>query len=152
MANLNGVFRCNLKITVWTRPGIIASYVVEAHSLAAEGLMGQFASSLLVCPLQELEVANAFELAVFREQMTRAQADAARSDFESDLHHWNLTDLPFRVFTRAVEVARRLTAKYGARSLDALHVAAALVLGAEVFITFDKRQELLARASGLKVH
>lgn len=37
------------------------------------------------------------------------------------------------------------------RSLDALHVAAALRVGANVMITYDMRQASAARASGLRV-
>lgn len=51
--------------------------------------------------------------------------------------------------------AERLSAqhseKIGTRSLDIMHVAAALVLGAQTFLTFEKRQASLARAAGLKV-
>jgi hypothetical protein len=39
-----------------------------------------------------------------------------------------------------------------ARSLDILHVAAAMVRGMRDFITGDKRQEALALKSGLTVH
>jgi len=39
----------------------------------------------------------------------------------------------------------------GTRSLDILHVAAALVLGVAPVLTFDTRQAALARAAGLKV-
>ena len=39
----------------------------------------------------------------------------------------------------------------GTRSLDVLHVACALVLGGNDFLTFDHRQGALAKAAGLKV-
>ena len=42
------------------------------------------------------------------------------------------------------------TSRLEARGLDVLHVASALVLGADVFYTFDRRQGLLATAVGLK--
>jgi len=48
----------------------------------------------------------------------------------------------------------RLSALYseslGTRSLDVLHVSAALVLGFGEMLTFDTRQIALARAAGLK--
>jgi predicted nucleic acid-binding protein len=54
-----------------------------------------------------------------------------------------------------VREAERLSAlhseKLGTRSLDILHVAAALVLGAAEFHSFDGRQAALARAAGLRV-
>ena len=51
--------------------------------------------------------------------------------------------------------AERLSTSYserlGTRSLDILHVAAALVLGVKEFHTFDTRQAKLAKTAGLKV-
>ncbi len=50
--------------------------------------------------------------------------------------------------------AERLSALHsealGTRSLDILHVAAALVLGLAEFLTFDRRQHALALAAGLQ--
>ncbi len=48
-------------------------------------------------------------------------------------------------------LARTYVAKLGTRTLDSLHVAAALELKAERFWTFDERQAKLAKAVGLKV-
>ncbi len=39
----------------------------------------------------------------------------------------------------------------GCRSLDVLHVASAIELGLRVFVTFDVRQQELARSAGLKL-
>ena len=39
--------------------------------------------------------------------------------------------------------------KLGTRSLDVLHVGAALSLGCKTFLSFDKRQVALARNAGL---
>ena len=51
--------------------------------------------------------------------------------------------------------AERLSASYseqlGTRSLDITHVAAALVLGASEFLSFDRRQSRLAAKVGLRV-
>lgn len=51
--------------------------------------------------------------------------------------------------------AERLSASHaerlGTRSLDILHIAAALVEGSRQFLTFDTRLAKLAKASGLKV-
>jgi len=43
------------------------------------------------------------------------------------------------------------TFQTGARSLDILHVASAVLLGATDFITFDRRQAVLAGRVGLVV-
>jgi predicted nucleic acid-binding protein len=51
----------------------------------------------------------------------------------------------------ATEIARVHVAHTGTRTLDTLHVAAALELKAERFWTFDDRQAKLAKAVGLKL-
>ncbi len=54
----------------------------------------------------------------------------------------------------SLETCVRLAHQHGSRiamtTLDALHVASALELGAERFWTFDEPQAKLARAAGLK--
>jgi hypothetical protein len=54
--------------------------------------------------------------------------------------------------TEAQRLSARWSAKLGTRSLDILQVAAALVLEADSFLTFDDRQKKLAKAAGLVVH
>ncbi|GAB4239760.1 MAG: hypothetical protein OHK005_01430 [Candidatus Methylacidiphilales bacterium] len=54
-----------------------------------------------------------------------------------------------------VSIGERLSAQYtwteGHRGFDLLHVATALHLGAQEFLTFDANQKKLAEAEGLKV-
>ena len=64
---------------------------------------------------------------------------------------WALTGFPEATFTNAAVLARTYVAKLGTRTLDTLHVAAALELKAQQFWTFDERQAKLAKAAGLKV-
>lgn len=56
---------------------------------------------------------------------------------------------------RLYPLARRLSTHHTARSsygaLDILHVASVLELGADMFLSFDKNQCVLAKAEGLKV-
>jgi len=54
-------------------------------------------------------------------------------------------------FDACGELARRRVATLGVRTLDALHVAAALELKADAFWTFDERQKKLAEIEGLYV-
>jgi hypothetical protein len=55
------------------------------------------------------------------------------------------------LFAKAGELADRHSARRGTRSLDLMHVAAALLLKAGVFLSFDDRQRKAAKAEGLKV-
>jgi len=55
------------------------------------------------------------------------------------------------VFTQASELSRLYTAKYLARSVDLLHVAAAHAAMCKTFVSADDRQLAVAKASGLNV-
>jgi predicted nucleic acid-binding protein len=62
---------------------------------------------------------------------------------------WMLTGQPGKTFLTSVELARHHVATPGVRTLDSLHVAAALELKADVFWTFGERQKKLAEVKGL---
>jgi hypothetical protein len=55
------------------------------------------------------------------------------------------------VSQEARALSEHCTTKMGARSLDLLHVAAALSFKAESFLTCDRVQGVVAKAAGLKV-
>lgn len=50
-----------------------------------------------------------------------------------------------------VDPSAQDTAKLGTRTLDVLHVATALALGAQRFVTYDTRQAALVKAVKLRV-
>ena len=106
-----------------------------------------------VTPLHRAEWAHAVEGRVFQRQLSRREAQAAYEDFEEDRVRgvWVEADLPAGVFEGCIRLALRHAARLGTRTLDALHVASALELKAEVLWTFDERQAKLARAEGLKL-
>jgi hypothetical protein len=60
-------------------------------------------------------------------------------------------DLWGKLLREAESLAEHHTPTIGSRSLDILHVAAALVLGATEFCTLDTRQGKLAQLAGLHV-
>jgi len=100
------------------------------------------------------EIVNSISLAVFRENLTADAGNAALSDLDSDFEEGRLfiADVPWRrALERAAELSRSETPKYGTRTLDVLHVAAALTLGCRHFVSYDSRQSKLARAVGLRV-
>jgi predicted nucleic acid-binding protein len=99
-----------------------------------------------------LEATNAFELRIFRGQGTRLNAAKAIHDLGADVERGVFRVQPVPV--SAWDVARRLSADHsprlGARSLDILQLAVAIVLRADTFLTFDKNQAALAQAEGLQ--
>jgi predicted nucleic acid-binding protein len=52
---------------------------------------------------------------------------------------------------RVMELAEQTAAQHGLNALDALHVAAALTLGAEEFVTTERSSKPLHRVTGIKV-
>jgi uncharacterized protein len=54
-------------------------------------------------------------------------------------------------FAKARELSKKFTPEISARSLDILHVAAALLLKVRDFASFDEKQRILASKAGLKL-
>lgn len=100
------------------------------------------------------EIVNAIALAAFRKDISRIAAEAARTSLDQDVAegHLELVDLLWRrTLDRAVVLSRTWTPALGTRSLDVIHVAAALILEMSAFVTYDRRQASLARAVRLRV-
>ena len=71
----------------------------------------------------------------------------------ADIAAGNLTETPLvwpDVLAIADELSEKHTAALGVRSLDLLHVAAAVSLDVKTFLTCDGRQLALARVAGLR--
>jgi len=89
-----------------------------------------------------------------RGEITDTGLKGALRDLQADIDAGRL-EKPVYDLPGVFHTAEVLSAKYAvvtlARSLDILHVAAALVIGAVDFVTFDKRQASLATKAGLKV-
>jgi predicted nucleic acid-binding protein len=130
---------------------LVSLYTFDANSATAAAHMRKAPDTLLVTPFGELELTNAIELRVFRRELTAARAKTALAAFESDMRGSVLTaaPLPAAVYQKARQLSRHHTAGIGARTLDMMHVAAALVLEASALYTFDRRQRDLAKAEGL---
>ena len=135
--------------------GFIASlYLEESTSKAADAALGTKRVPLPLTPLAALELRNAFNRAVQRQRITAAQRDALWQDVEADIASGFLILTPVaadELHHKARQLSDRYTPTLGTRSLDLLHVAAALVLEARVFFSFDDRQRKAAASEGLKV-
>jgi predicted nucleic acid-binding protein len=95
----------------------------------------EFASSKFI----KLEVSPK---AVYNKQIEEAQF---YEEFFSDVTHW-ASDL-----THIVQEAHQIAAQYGLAAMDALHVAAALSVDAEEFVTTEKKTKPMFRVSGIKI-
>ena len=131
---------------------LVSLYTPDANSVRAAAQMSRGRRTVFLTPLSELELTNALELQVFRKELSASEVGAAHAAFRKDLQDgvFSLKPLPASVFDRARQIARKRTARLGGRTLDILQVASALLLGAEVFYTFDNNQRKLAEAEGLR--
>jgi len=135
--------------------GFIASlYLKESTAAPARAAIQAAPVVLPLTPLAALELRNAFNRAVQRQRITAAQRDALWQDVEADIASGFLVLTPVaadELHHKARRLSDRYTPRLGTRSLDLLHVAAALVLQAKVFFSFDDRQRKAAASEGLKV-
>jgi predicted nucleic acid-binding protein len=120
----------------------------------ARQLAHRFSSSIPFTLLAELELHNGIRrnfaagiisiqlhYALFR-QITDDEADGV-------LRRYSLA--PEEHYAKARELSKKHTPQLASRSLDILHVAAALLLKAETLASFDERQRQLAKKAGLKL-
>jgi predicted nucleic acid-binding protein len=135
--------------------GFVASlYLQESTSAQARAAIHATPAALPLTPLAALELRNAFNRSVQRGRITIAQRDALWQDVEADLTGGFLVLTPIpseELYRQARTLSDRYTPTLGTRSLDLLHVAAALLLEAKVFFSFDDRQRKAAAKEGLKV-
>jgi predicted nucleic acid-binding protein len=132
---------------------LLKLYVHEPQSAAMSAWRGRTAGAFPLTEHGRLEIVNGICLAAFRRALTPAALTDALASFDEDWSEGRYVqaDILWRAtLRRASEISRTRTAALGCRSLDVLHVAAALQLGLRTFVTFDARQRRLARVEGLK--
>jgi predicted nucleic acid-binding protein len=110
--------------------------------------------SVWLTEFNRAELANAIFQQVFLKRLTTADAAQVWSDFRRDCADgvWTGVRFPHQAWETCIDLVRRFGPTLGVRTLDSLHVACALELGAERFWTFDERQARLAKAVGLKTN
>ena len=132
---------------------LLKLYVHEPESAAMSVWRRRINGALPITRHGRLEIINGICLAAFRNAMSAEALTDALASFDEDLTEGRYVqaDVLWRATLRkAAEISRTHTPELGCRTLDALHVATALELGLRSFVTFDRRQQHLARATGLK--
>jgi predicted nucleic acid-binding protein len=133
---------------------LLKLYLNEPESRAMTAWRARHAAPLPVTHHSRVELVNGLALAAHREFIGDPAYVSALAALDEDFETGRLqqTDLLWRsALRRAGELCRHHTRTLGTRSLDVLHVASALELGLQRFVTFDERQQKLAHAAGLKV-
>ncbi len=133
---------------------IVKLYVKEVRSSDAIGLVGGCSAPYVLTDWQALEARNAIRLKTFRSEISVAEMTQSLRAFEQDIMTGRWVRPPYNA-SSIEQKAEELSAAYarflGCRTLDIVHVAAALVIGIKGFLTFDVRQGALARRVGLHV-
>jgi predicted nucleic acid-binding protein len=133
---------------------LVSLHTTDANTTSARIRMKRYGAPMPWTWLHEIEFRNAIRLQAFRGQIDSSEI--------GDILHKQSLGLDRGVYFAAnaalnevTKVAERLGAMHteirGTRSLDVMHVALALVLDMKDFLTFDKRQAALAKASGMRV-
>jgi len=108
---------------------------------------------LPVWELQEAELANALQLKVFRGEWTEDESALQIGHFQDRRRRgiYCYPEIDRVEMMRTFHRLSRETPRTGCRTMDIFHVACALQIPSCRFLTFDRRQILLARWAGLDV-
>jgi predicted nucleic acid-binding protein len=136
----------------------------EPGTAAAVGVYRRLGRpALFFLPLHGLEVTNAIRQRAFHQRRMLGSSERSGVKRERDtalaLLHKLISRRAFTEISidmdpaiqRARELAEQHTERLGCRGFDLLHVALALELKCETFLTADRIQGALARAEGLDV-
>ena len=133
---------------------LLKSYVTEKNSADADALILQAAQPIPFTHFHDIEMRTALRLKHGRGEISGAELKSVLHDLQTDIGEGRLAkaayDLP-DVFRQAEELSSKYASVTLTRNMDILHVAAAVVIGAKTFVTFDARQAALATKAGLKV-
>jgi predicted nucleic acid-binding protein len=134
-------------------------YRLQEFSSKAIAQMDRTKKPLPVSTLLLFEFRQSVRLQIFLQSkdrmkgFTKPEGEAMLRDLRADLASGVIAVVPID-WTEVHSLAEILSAKHtesdGHRFADLLHVATALHLGAEQFLTFDTNQRKIARAEGMK--
>jgi predicted nucleic acid-binding protein len=130
----------------------VSLYLPDRHFKRAQRLAAQH-SRVWLTPLHRAELANTVAQQLFMKKIFAGEAQKVYTQFQRDRESgfWVEVNLPEMVFDRCIQLAQQYAGRIAVGTLDTLHIASALELGAQRFMTFDERQAKLAKAAGLKL-
>lgn len=133
---------------------LVKLFATESNSPAADWLAESLPGPFPCTDLQETEVRTAIRLKCARGEISPAERDGALRELDRALAGGKLRrvilDWP-AVWRRAEALSAAHAQGTLCRTLDILHVAAALELAADGLVSFDRRQRALAGRAGLNV-
>jgi predicted nucleic acid-binding protein len=133
---------------------LVSLYRHDGNYAAAAAFMQKRTPFLIFTPLHRVELRNALRLAEAQGFVTADERRKAFKEIEQDMRDGFLEHVAIAwsyICRRADELSEKYIVKHGLRTIDLLHVAAALESGAKLFLSFDQRQRGLAKAAALQV-
>ena len=131
---------------------LLKLYIHEEGSAAVQSLVQAQSTPLPVWDVLEMEFTNAIWMKVFWKEI--ADTDARRQlDLFAERRKRGQYFSPEFSRSKLLERFRSLaaqTVETGCRTMDVVHVAAALEFEAEMLVSFDERQRRLAEIAGLR--
>lgn len=129
---------------------IVKRYVRETDSPRARGMLSRH--RILTSAIAPVEAISALSRRRNSGELKDEDFDAIVARIRADRDYWELVEVGATVLARAEELLRQAPV----RTLDALHVASALVFQREVgialpFVTADRKQGAAASSLGLRV-
>jgi predicted nucleic acid-binding protein len=134
---------------------VVSLYLTtEGTSAQARKVVKRASKPILFSALSLLEIRNALNFGINRGEITSDQRDAVLAEIEAQIEKgfFRLVDASqSSIYSKAQELSNKHTPGVAMRSLDLMHLAAALLSEAHTFLTFDRRQAKAASAEGLVV-
>jgi len=121
-------------------------YIAEPGSDKVMALCQQ-ADSLVVSVVCLPELISTFSRLVREKKLAKADYRKLKADAMADLADADICQLTPDVLASCVS----LLESHPLRAMDALHVACALAVAPDIFVSADRRQHSAARKAGLKI-
>ena len=137
-----------------------SSFLVSLHlphdrfSAKAREIAIPFRDAIAYPLLVELELTNTIWRAVGEKRIPARSAASLLDAVNRDLTQGFLVRRPLDAVAHcrnAIELSTEYAVQHLTRTLDVLHVAAALMLEAKILVSFDDRERRLAASIGLKL-
>ncbi len=131
----------------------IKLYILEAESESLQSLIATQDHPLPVWDILEAEFCNAMRLKVFWGELKEAQAAEQIEHYErrKSAGQYFTPDVSRPAVMTSFHALSRETSRLGCRTMDILHVAFALQITPQTFVTYDERQRGLAEHAGLRI-
>lgn len=133
---------------------LFALYGNDVHTPRAIAWTQEIGIAISITELADYELGNALRFSEFSKRISSGKSAAYLAEYEADRAAGRVRRQVCNLAS-LIHEAKRISATHtlagGHRGFDVLHVAGALKLGAEQFLTFDGNQKKLAEVEGLLV-